>query len=96
MKIIDKDRVQYLKENKDALLADLRSPVEYRDSHVNGSENLPFPRNFCNKLVGMDKKKPIVLISWTTRDDDVRLANNYAEQLGFTKVHAIDFNSLSR
>lgn len=94
MKKINKARMQQLLEkNPTAVIADMRSPVAYRDGHVAGAVNLPL-RNFINKIMPMPKDT--VIIAYSTSFDDVDLVQgiNYAEQLGFTKLHAAEYNTI--
>ncbi len=96
MKKINKARMQQLLEkNPTAVIADMRSPVAYRDGHVAGAVNLPL-KNFINKIMSMPKDT--VIIAYSTSFDDVDLVQgfNYAEQLGFTKLYAAEYNSLKQ
>lgn len=88
MKTINKDKFDKLvTADKIALLADMRSPVSFRDGHIDGSTNLPL-KNFVNKIMGMPRDAVVVAYSTTLEDVDLVRGLNYAEQLGFTKVHA--------
>lgn len=94
MKKINKARMQQLLEkNPTAIIVDMRSPVAYRDGHVAGAVNLPL-KNFINKIMSMPKDT--VIIAYSTNFDDVDLVRgfNYAEQLGFTKLYAAEYNSI--
>lgn len=80
--------------SKGALLVDMRSPVDFRNSHVSGAVNLPL-RNFINKVLGMPKTTTIVLYSTTVNDTDVVQGVNYAEIMGFTNLHVSDYKTLN-
>ncbi len=77
-----------------ALLVDMRSPVSFRDGHVEGSVNLPL-RNFVNRIMPMDKKTQIIIYSDFVTDDVLRWGNTYATNLGFTEVFVTDYTSLT-
>lgn len=90
MKKINKKKLNDLLE-KGAALIDMRSPVDYRDGSISGSKNLPM-RNFVNHLQRHDKKVPIVLIVKSFADDDIRIVENYANQVQFEKLHVIEYD----
>lgn len=75
---------------KGPTIVDIRSPVDFKNSNVPNSVNLPL-RNFTSKLMGL-KSKPATIIAYanTDSDDDLRMAEVYAEQLG---VHALLFTT---
>lgn len=94
MKKINKARMQQmLEKNPNAVIADMRSPVSFRDGHIAGALNLPL-KNFTNKIMPMPKDT--LIIAYSTSFDDVDLVQgiNYAEQLGFTKLHAAEYNNI--
>ena len=83
MKFADKAKVKELMDKKNALLIDMRSPVSFRDTHINGAVNLPL-RNLVNELVkNKDSKRPIILFGVNSEDTDVKAAIKYAENLYF-------------
>jgi len=83
MRFADKTKVKELVEKKKALLVDMRSPVQFRDTPVQGSVNLPL-RNLANELVKIkDKKQPIILFGSGNNDPDVKAGITYSENLGF-------------
>lgn len=92
MNRIGKTRVESLVASG-ALLVDMRSPVAFRDGHFAGAVNLPL-RNFLNSIMGMDKKKKIIIYSDNITDSDLKQGNSYAETLGFTNVFVADYPSL--
>jgi len=94
MKKIAKVRFeQLLEKNPNVVIADMRSPVSYRDGHIPGAINLPL-KNFLNKIMPMPKDTVIVAYSTSFSDVDLVQGINYAEQLGFTKLHAAEYNTL--
>ncbi len=93
MKSINKDKATQLVQ-KGATLVDMRSPVSFRDGHVQGAVNLPL-KNFTNLLMmTADKKSKFVLYGSTTKDPDILHGVNYAEQLGFSDIFVTDYETL--
>ncbi len=92
MKLVNKDRANKLVD-KGALLIDMRSPIDFRDGHIQNSVNLPL-KNFTNKLIGLKRNQKIVLISKSVADPDVKTACGYADQLGFGDVFVTEYNQL--
>lgn len=93
MKKIGKNKALELLK-RGALLVDMRSPVAYRDGHVDGAVNLPL-RNFVNRIMGMDKSKQIIIYGDSVNDADLKQGNSYAETLGFSNVFVSDYKSLT-
>lgn len=93
MKKIAKKKLEQLMTKKSVLVADMRSPVSFRDGHISGAVNLPL-RNFVNKIMGMPKDS--VIVAYSTKFDDVDLVQglNYAEQMGFTNLYAAEYASI--
>lgn len=77
-----------------ALLVDMRSPVDFRDGSITGAVNLPL-KNFLNKIVGLDRKKKIVIFGRTVNDPDLKNACNYAEELGFQNLFVSEYKQLA-
>jgi 3-mercaptopyruvate sulfurtransferase SseA len=72
----------------------MRSPVSFRDGHVEGATNLPL-KNFTNMLMATkDKNKSFILYGVTDSDPDIVHGINYAEQLGFSKIFVSDYTTL--
>lgn len=94
MKKLNKVKMEQLLA-KGALLADMRSPVSFRDSHISGAVNLPL-RNFTNKIMGMPRTTTLIMYSQTLTDPELLQAKNYAEQLGFKTIYLSDYSSLNQ
>lgn len=92
MKTINKQKVEQL-VSKGAILVDMRSPVDFRDAHIDGAINLPL-KNFTNKIMGMPRTTTIVMYSAAASDPDLLSGVNYAEILGFTKLHVAEYSQL--
>jgi len=84
MRFANKEKVQTLINSKNAMLVDMRSPVQFRDSPVPGAVNLPL-RNLTNTLITIkDKKRPVILFGEHT---DVKMGITYAENLSFENIY---------
>lgn len=93
MQTINKEKTNKLLQ-KGAILVDMRSPILFRDGHINGAVNLPL-KNFNNLLMATpDKTKTIIVYGTTTKDEDLILGCKYADQLGFSKVFVTDYGTL--
>jgi hypothetical protein len=80
MRFITNDR---LKKMTRAILVDMRSPVEFRDSKVTNAINLPL-RNLVNHLTLIrDKSIPVVLFCADREDEELKMGGKYSENLGF-------------
>ena len=92
MKRISKTNVEKFVK-KGALLADVRSPVAFRDGHIAGAVNLPL-RNLVNKLTALPKSTKVILYSESLTDVDLTQGYRYAEQLGFTEIFVALYKDL--
>lgn len=92
MKTITKEKMKQLVA-KGAFLVDMRSPVEFRNAHVDGAVNLPL-LNFTNKIMGMPKTTALIIYSDSATDAVLSQGVNYAEIMGFTKIHVGTFSEL--
>lgn len=93
MKKIAKKKLEQLQTKSNVLIADMRSPVNFRDGHVAGAVNLPL-RNFVNKIMGLPRDH--IVIGYASSFDDVDLVQgmNYAEQMGFTNLYMAEYGSI--
>lgn len=92
MKTISKERAKKLID-AGAILVDMRSPVSFRDGHIEGAVNLLL-KNFTNLLMKTERKVTIILYADTVENSDLKSGVTYAEQLGFTKVFVTDYTTL--
>lgn len=93
MKRVNKEKAEKLVKSG-ALLVDMRSPVAYRDGHIEGAVNLPL-RNFANKIIGLDKSKKIIIYSDDVNDAELKQGVVYAQTLGFSDIFVSDYRTLS-
>lgn len=93
MKRISKDKASKL-IGKGAVVVDMRSPVSFRDGHIDGAVNLLL-KGFTNLLMTTTNKKKVFILYGVTADDiDVVQGFKYSEQLGFESVYVTDYTTL--
>jgi hypothetical protein len=92
MKFANKTKVQNLLD-KGGILVDLRTPVDYRNGTIGSAKNYPLS-NFINNFLKFDKMKPIILIVNFVDDPDLKTVTTYADQLGYEKIWAAEYNQL--
>ncbi len=94
-KRITKDRLVAMQSKKEVLIADVRTPENFRDSSIKGSVNLFPTRNFVNKLQTItNKRQPIVIVGASTDDAELKASHMYAERLGFENIYTAEFSAL--
>ena len=93
MKRVNKEKVSKLIAKGNAILVDMRSPVSFRDGHIEGAVNLPL-KNFTNLLMKTDRKTAVIVYADTLEDKEMASGCNYAEVLGFTEIYYTDYTSL--
>lgn len=93
MRHITKERFNKLVA-KGTMLVDMRSPVAFRDGHIEGAKNMTL-RQFTNYLMTVkDKTATIIIYCDTFSEDDLKHAINYTDQLGFNKILTADYHSV--
>lgn len=94
MQKINKTKFNQLIDTKPKLLVvDARSPVAFRDGHIDKSINLPL-RNFVNYIMKLPKTTPIVVYSTNFDDVDLVQGMKYAGILGFTELYGSEYGVL--
>lgn len=94
MKHISKVKLeQLMKKKKKVYLVDMRSPVSFRDGHVDGAINLPL-RNFVNALIGLQRDTIIVAYGQYVNDSDLGVGLNYAQEMGFGELYYATYDEL--
>lgn len=94
MRFANREKVKTLIEKKNAMLVDMRSPVQFRDTPIPGAVNLPL-RNLVNTLVLVKNKKiPVILFGNGNADPDVKAGITYSENYGFD-TYVTDYKLLS-
>lgn len=59
---VSKERFAELIRTGDGLLIDLRTPKEYDEGHIEGSENIDFfAKNFEEEIAKLDKKRAVYI-----------------------------------
>ena len=79
--------VQEYKNEKNAILLDVRTSQEYRDGHIPGSKNVPLQR--LDKLEELTENKDTVLYVYCHSGARSRQATNFLQYMGYTHVHNI-------
>ncbi len=79
---------RFIKEtiNEGGQLIDVRTPVEFNQSSLNGAVNMPV-ESFQYLMESIDKSKPVLLYCRTGARSG--MVKNYLDQLGFEQVHNI-------
>ena len=79
--------VQEYKNEKNAILLDVRTSQEYREGHIPGSKNVPLQR--LDKLEELTENKDTVLNVYCHSGARSRQATNFLQYMGYTNVHNI-------
>ena len=79
--------VQEYKNATGAVLLDVRSPQEYREGHVPGSQNVPLQQ--LDKVEEVTENKDTVLYVYCRSGARSRQAVSLLQAMGYTNVHNI-------
>ena len=79
--------VREFRNEKDAVLLDVRTPQEYREGHIPGSKNVPLQQ--LDKLEEVAENKDTVLYVYCHSGVRSRQATNFLQYMGYTNVHNI-------
>ena len=79
--------VQEYKNAAGAVLLDVRSPQEYREGHVPGSQNVPLQQ--LDKVEEVTENKDTVLYVYCHSGARSRQAVSLLKHMGYTNVHNI-------
>ena len=79
--------VQEYKNTAGAVLLDVRSPQEYREGHVPGSQNVPLQQ--LDKVEEVTENKDTVLYVYCRSGARSRQAVSLLQAMGYTNVHNI-------
>lgn len=79
--------VQEYKNEKNAILLDVRTSQEYREGHIPGSKNVPLQR--LDKLEELTENKDTVLYVYCHSGARSRQATSFLQYMGYTNVHNI-------
>lgn len=91
--IRDRETFDRIRGRGKVLLADVRSPIEFRNGNVEGSHNLPL-RNLINAMTPLDRKTKIILYSGSLSDEDLVSGVTYAAQLGFENIFTAEYTRI--
>ena len=79
--------VQEYKNAAGAVLLDVRTPQEYRDGHIPGSQNVPLQQ--LDKVEEVTENKDAVLYVYCRSGARSRQAVSLLQAMGYTNVHNI-------
>ena len=79
--------VQEFKNAAGAVLLDVRSPQEYREGHIPGSQNVPLQQ--LDKVEEVTENKDTVLYVYCRSGARSRQAVSLLRAMGYTNVHNI-------
>ena len=79
--------VQEYKNATGAVLLDVRSPQEYREGHIPGSQNVPLQQ--LDKVEEVTENKDTVLYVYCRSGARSRQAVSLLQAMGYTNVHNI-------
>ena len=79
--------VQEYKNTAGAVLLDVRSPQEYREGHIPGSQNVPLQQ--LDQVQEVTEKKDTVLYVYCRSGARSRQAVSLLKHMGYTNVHNI-------
>ena len=79
--------VQEYKNTAGAVLLDVRTPQEYREGHIPGSQNVPLQQ--LDKVEEVTENKDTVLYVYCRSGARSRQAVSLLQAMGYTNVHNI-------
>ena len=79
--------VQEYKNAAGAVLLDVRTPQEYREGHIPGSQNMPLQQ--LDKVEEVTENKDTVLYVYSRSGARSRQAVSLLNHMGYTNVHNI-------
>ena len=79
--------VEEYRSSAGAILLDVRTPQEYREGHIPGSQNVPLQQ--LNNVKEVAENKDTVLYVYCHSGTRSRQATNMLQYMGYTNVHNI-------
>jgi rhodanese-related sulfurtransferase len=79
--------VEEYRQAADAVLLDVRTPQEYREGHIPGSQNVPLQQ--LDKVEEVTENKDTVLYVYCRSGARSRQAVSLLKHMGYTNVHNI-------
>jgi rhodanese-related sulfurtransferase len=92
-KVIDRNEFYRLKDKKSTMVIDMRSPIEYRDGHIDEAVNLPL-RNFLNTITPLNRDTKLILYADIMENEDLVAGVRYAAQLGFDSIYTTAYSEI--
>jgi rhodanese-related sulfurtransferase len=94
-RVIDREQFDRMKSKKSTMVIDMRSPIEYRNGHIDESVNLPL-RNFLNTITPLNKETKLILFADAMDNEDLVAGIKYAAQLGFNNIYTTEYSVVSK
>ena len=79
--------VEEYRQAADAVLLDVRTPQEYREGHIPGSQNVPLQQ--LDKVEEVTENKDTILYVYCRSGARSRQAVSLLKHMGYTNVHNI-------
>jgi len=84
---IHKSKAIELIKNKNAMLIDVRGPVEFRNGTINDATNISL-RNISS-LLTEDKRTPLIFFGESDDSVDIKQSIKYAENMKFKNIYSL-------
>lgn len=89
VQLVSAQEMQYILEQEDVQLVDVRTPEEYKQEHIANSQNIDFRSpTFDEDLKDLDKTKPVILYCKSGKRS-AECAKKLKEA-GFEKIYELD------
>ncbi len=75
-----------LRNNKEAILLDVRSPQEYFEGHLNNAINIP-SYELCSKVENLSKNKDTIILVYCLSGKRSEKACKFLEKCGYKNVY---------
>lgn len=85
--LISAEEMKHLMTLDSVQLIDVRSLEEFREGHLQGSQNLIYDDEFSNKIKQLDKSKPVAVYCRTGRRSED--CSRILKEAGFKKIYQL-------
>lgn len=86
--MIDSEEMKTLLENKAIQLVDVRTIEEFNEHYIKGAENIVYDANFEQKLILLEKDKPVIVYCRSGRRSAI--SADIMEKQGFTDIYELE------
>ena len=88
-KLVTAEEMQSILELEDVQLVDVRTPKEYEEIHIVGSQNIDFMSpTFDEDILSLDKEKPVMLYCKSGRRSAI--CSKKMKDAGFKKIYDLE------